>query len=338
MRESKPVKVGIVQGNQALFDRKNALAVHRRLTKDLKARGAELVVWSEAAVPRAFPEARYQDEVRAGIMKDLGVATVAGTVLSRPAEGPAQPGRRRGQFFNTAVLADASGAVLGRYDKHFLLAFGEYLPFGDSLPVLYDWSPNSGHFSKGTSIEPFILGEHRISALICYEDILPAFVNEIVRHADPDLLVNLTNDAWFGDSTEPWIHLALAKLRAVEHRRFLVRATNSGVSAIVDATGGVVAHGGTFREETVLGEARYMRSSTAYKVLGDLPWYAAALAITAMALLSRPKRPKPERGSEASPSAPAKLDSAKGEVDHKENDEGDRPSDRAPPPRSTGQK
>jgi apolipoprotein N-acyltransferase len=289
-RESKAVKVGVVQGNQALFDRKNALAVHRRLTKDLKAKGAELIVWSEAAVPRAFLEPKYQDEVRNGITKDLGVATIVGTVLRRPVEGGAPSGSRRGQFFNTALLADETGAVLGRYDKHYLLAFGEYLPFGDRFPVLYDWSPNSGHFTEGTSIEPFVWGEHRISALICYEDILPAFVNKIVRHADPDLLVNLTNDAWFGDSTEPWIHLALAKLRAVEHRRYLIRATNSGVSAIIDATGGVVTHGGTFREEALLGEARYMRSATGYKLAGDIPWYAVALAVTVMALWSRPRR------------------------------------------------
>ena len=120
----------------------------------------------------------------------------------------------KGTYFNTALLADEKGEILGRYDKQFLLAFGEYLPFGETFPVLYDWSPNSGRFTPGTSIEPLVLGEHRISALICYEDILPSFVNKIVAHADPDLLVNLTNDAWFGDSTEPWIHFALAKMRA----------------------------------------------------------------------------------------------------------------------------
>lgn len=284
------VKIGVVQGNQALFDRKNALTVHKRLSKDLKAQGAELIIWSEAAVPRAFPEAKYKDEVRSAITRDLGVPTVIGTVIVRPLEGERAAGGRRAELFNTALLAGADGAILGRYDKQYLLAFGEYLPFGDVLPILHKWSPNSGHFSRGTTIEPFVLGEHRISALICYEDILPDFVNKIVRHADPDLLVNLTNDAWFGDSTEPWIHLALAKLRAVEHRRYLVRATNSGVSAIIDATGGVVAHGGTFREETVLGEGRYMRATTGYKVLGDVPWYAATIVIAAMAFLSRPKR------------------------------------------------
>src|SRR5947207_13300735 len=105
--------------------------------------------------------------------------------------------------------------------------FGEYLPFGERFPLLYRWSPNSGRFSPGRSLEPLTLRvhgqEHPVSVLICYEDILPAFTNAAVKHAKPELLVNMTNDAWFGDTSEPWEHLALAELRSVEHRRYLVR-------------------------------------------------------------------------------------------------------------------
>ena len=151
-------------------------------------------------------------------------------------------------------------------------------------------SPNSGHLERGTSLAPLPWKGHKITTMICYEDILPGFVNKIVRYADPDLLVNLTNDAWFGRSTEPWIHLALAKLRAVEHRRYLVRATNSGVSAIVDPVGRVVVHGGTYREESVLGEARFMRAKTVYGLLEDWPWWIATAAIAAMSYFSRPKK------------------------------------------------
>src|SRR5690348_1986099 len=143
------------------------------------------------------------------------------------------------------------------------------------FPYLYQMSPNSSRFSPGKSIEPLVWGDHRISTLICYEDILPSFVNGMVAHASPDLLVNMTNDKWFGDSTEPWIHLALAKLRAVEHRRYLVRATNSGVSAIVDATGRVVAHGGTFDAEQLVGEVRFLSSKTVFEALGDIPYWIA---------------------------------------------------------------
>jgi apolipoprotein N-acyltransferase len=285
---AEPVKIGIVQGNSPLIGRHDALSVHLRRTQELKNAGVDLVVWSEGGSGRADRETADYREVRRSITNRLGVRTIVGTLLARV------EGNQRPLYFNTALMADPDGSVKGRYDKEFLLAFGEYLPFGETFPVLYQWSPNSGHFSTGTSLEPLPYGDHKISALICYEDILPGFVNAMVQHADPDLLVNLTNDTWFGDSTEPWIHLALAKLRAVEHRRYLVRATNSGVSAIVDPVGRVALHGHTAVEETLIGVAKFMRAKTVYEILGDWPWRVVAVAAAAMAFLRReqllPKR------------------------------------------------
>ncbi len=281
------VRVGIVQGNQPLVGRHRATRVHLSRTQELKERGAELVIWSEGAIPITFAETNYQEQIPARITKDLGVPTVVGAALWRRREGD-----RRRTYFNTALLVDREGTILGRYDKHFLLLFGEYLPFGKTLPFLYKLSPNSGRFSPGESLDPMLLDGHRLGMLICYEDILPAFVNKLVRHGDPDLLVNLTNDAWFGDTTEPWEHMALAQLRAVEHRRYLIRATNSGVSAIIDAAGRVVLKSETFREEALLGEARYMRQRTLYEMLGDGPWYGLSALSLVMALLRWPGRKK----------------------------------------------
>ena len=193
----------------------------------------------------------------------------------------ADPDRER--WFNTAISTNINGEVIGRYDKEFLLAFGEYLPFGDDFPILYKWTPHSGRFSKGTVLEPVdveVKGvKHKVTVLICYEDILPGFTNRAVAAGDPELLVNITNDAWFGDTTEPWEHLALAKFRAIEHRRFLVRSTNSGVSAIIDPMGGVVTHTKTFTAEAQEGTVRWMRSHTVYEMVGDAPWWMAALAM-----------------------------------------------------------
>jgi apolipoprotein N-acyltransferase len=115
----------------------------------------------------------------------------------------------------------------------------------------------------------------------------------VVRVGNPDLLVNITNDAWFGDTTEPWEHLALAQLRAVEHRRFLVRATNSGVSGIVDAAGRLVLHGGTFREEALLGEVRFLRASTGYELWGDKPFWLGAGLVLVMGFVSRRRAARP---------------------------------------------
>ena len=103
------------------------------------------------------------------------------------------------------------------------------------------------------------------------------------------MLVNVTNDAWFGDTTEPWIHLALAQMRAVEHRRYLLRSTNSGVSAIIDPVGRVIAHGGTFKQETVDTIAHWMKGPrTGYEIWGDAPWWISAVAIAFMSFRKRP--------------------------------------------------
>jgi apolipoprotein N-acyltransferase len=280
--EAEPVKVGIIQGNQPLLGRHNALGVHLARTKELKEKGVDLVVWSEGASARADRESPDYQEVRRAFTNRLGVPTVVGGLLVRPPKGS-----EHAVYFNTALMADTDGSIKGRYDKQYLLAFGEYIPFGDTFPVLYEVSPNSSRFSAGSSLEPLPFGTHKISAMICYEDILPGFVNGMVQHADPDLLVNLTNDTWFGDSTEPWIHLALAKLRAVEHRRYLIRSTNSGVSALVDPVGRVPLHGATFTEEALIGVAKFMRSKTGYEILGDWPWRLLALASLAMAFVRR---------------------------------------------------
>jgi apolipoprotein N-acyltransferase len=293
MQSASRITVGIVQPNLRLFDRRESVMTHLDLTRKLREQHADLVIFSEAGLAKTWAEPRYKDELR-GFARGLGVPTIIGTLLVRPGAMNPETGRPDNQWFNTAVLADKDGTILGRYDKQFLLTFGEYIPFGDTFPVLYKMSPNSSHFSKGDSIEPLVWGDHRISTMICYEDILPSFVNKMVSSANPDLLVNMTNDAWFGDSTEPWIHLALAKLRAVEHRRYLVRATNSGVSAIVDANGRVTMHTATFDAEAAVGEIRFLRARTGYEILGDAPWWIAALAIGFMAVRSR-ARGKPAR-------------------------------------------
>jgi apolipoprotein N-acyltransferase len=105
-----------------------------------------------------------------------------------------------------------------------------------------------------------------------------------------DLLANLTNDAWFGDTTEPWIHLALAKFRAIEHRRFFVRSTNSGVSAFIDPVGRVLVHGGTFQEQTLVHEIAWLKGRTGYELLGNYPFWIVALFSVYAAFAKRTKK------------------------------------------------
>lgn len=299
---AEAAKVGVVQGNMGLFQKREdpgeGLRRHQRLSEQLRDDGADFVVWSESSVTFAVPEAMAGRFMHDRVAARLGIPAIFGAVVFR-----VDPDRER--WFNTALSTDAQGEVTGRYDKQYLLAFGEYLPFGETFPELYSYSPNSGKFSPGSSVEPLVVPiqgkPRRLTTLICYEDIIPGFTNAAVDAAGPDLLVNLTNDAWFGDTIEPWQHLALAQFRAIEHRRFLVRATNSGVSAVVDPVGRVTAHTGTFKVEHLLAPIRWMNASTVYERVGDAPW----ILLTALALFAAfwrvPKRWR--RGEGPAPSA-----------------------------------
>ncbi len=281
--QSQPVKIGLVQSSLGLNERRSALVENLQLTKQAKAQGAELVVWSEATIPEPFEAKNYAASVGQAVGKRLGVPAVVGGVLyERLPPGNAIGGRTE-KYFNSAFIVDEKGHVGGRYDKQFLLMFGEYLPLGETFPSLYDLSPNSGKFTSGRSFEPLHLGEHRLATMICYEDIIPSFVNKLVQTGDPDLLVNLTNDRWFQnqdagqpgerDTSEPIQHLALAKLRSIEHRMYLARVSNSGLSALIDANGRVVVQTQAMRAEVQVGEARYMRVRTVYSLFGDYPWW-----------------------------------------------------------------
>lgn len=291
---AESAKVGYVQGNMALMQKREdpgeGLRRHRRMSAELRDKGADFVVWSESSVTFSVTE----DSMKNGFFRDrfaasLQMPAIFGAVLVR--RDPNRPDGAR--LYNTALATDAKGEITGRYDKQFLLAFGEYLPFGDTFPILYKWSPHSGRFSQGTSLEPVDIDikgtKHKASVLICYEDILPGFTNRAVTHAEPELLVNMTNDAWFGDTLEPWQHLALAKFRAIEHRRFLIRSTNSGVSAIIDPTGVVVdgTLSSTFKAEAKQGVIHWLRGGTIYEVIGDSLWYLTAIGAAFMAFRRR---------------------------------------------------
>ncbi|HEY8042280.1 MAG TPA: apolipoprotein N-acyltransferase [Polyangiaceae bacterium] len=278
-----PVTVGIVQANMGLMEKRTAfddgLKRHLDLSKELEQKdNVDFVVWSETSAMRAVRDESYGLELRSGVAWRIGAPAIFGAVIVKRVTD-----EREYVLYNAAVASNDAGAITSRYDKQYLLTFGEYLPLGETFPVLYKWSPNSGHFTPGVSLDPLELdvqgARHPVTVLICYEDILPRFTNDAVRHADPELLVNMTNDAWFGDSSEPWEHLALASLRAVEHRRYLVRGTNSGVSAVVDPVGRVIAHSGTFRAEAISAPIHWMKGRTVYERIGDWPWLLVSLGL-----------------------------------------------------------
>lgn len=291
-----PVHVGMVQGNMGLLQKREdpgeGLRRHLRLTESLRQKGVDFVVWSESSVTYAVHEAVAAQVMRDSFARSLGIPAIFGGVLYRLPD-PSVPNDFE-RWFNTALATNTQGETTSRYDKHFLLAFGEYLPLGETFPILHKWSPNSGRFSPGKELSPLKVvtrdGTHIVAPLICYEDILPGFTNAMVGSTNPELLVNMTNDAWFGDTAEPWEHLALAKFRAIEHRRYLVRSTNSGVSAVVDPIGRVVLQTKTFEEAASSAIVRWMKRRTVYEFVGDIPWVLSALLSAYFAFFQRRPR------------------------------------------------
>jgi len=292
MAEAEVVRVGLIQGNNPLKRRKRstALKTHLSLSAQAKQQNVDLLVWSEGAIPGVWREKGHERDIKRRVTSKLGVPAVVGAILARRLEEPGPTGRRS-LYFNSALMADAKGQIIGRYDKQYLLMFGEYLPLGDTFPIMYSWSPHSSRFQPGTSFEPLVWGEHRLGTMICYEDIIPGHVNKLVATGSPDLLVNITNDTWFGDSTEPWIHLRLAQSRSIEHRRYLVRVTNSGVSAIIDPLGRPVIQSKVWDKDFIVGEARYLKSSTVYETIGDIPWWGVSFAAFGLCFVRRPGSP-----------------------------------------------
>lgn len=182
---------------------------------------------------------------------------------------------------NTALLLDRGGAVLGMSHKIRLLIFGEYLPFEELLPQLRELVPEAGRFVAGEAMRPLTLprpeGEPvRLAPLVCYEDILPAF-SPIIRAAQADLMVNLTNDAWFGRTSEPALHLQLAAARSVETRRAMVRSTNTGISAFIDPAGRILDATDLDHAETRVRSVPLMRLTSFHGVTARSLYWGAIL-------------------------------------------------------------
>lgn len=287
VRHAEKLRVGIVQANMSLLDKREnpaeGLRRHRALTKKLiDDEKIELAVWPETSVAGAVEESEAFSYYRKRVTGRLGVPAIVGAVLYRDV-----PDARKSIYFNSALISDERGQIQDRYDKQFLLPFGEYLPFGEEYPVLHEWSPNSGKFSKGTSFEPLRFRGHDIATFICYEDIVPSFVNKLMKHGDPELLVNMTNDAWFGDTSEPWEHMALAKMRAVEQRRFFVRSTNSGISGFVDPVGRLLKQTETFKEATLAEDVAWLKLFSPYRLWGNAPYWVLSVAAFIFAFARR---------------------------------------------------
>lgn len=259
------------------------------LTKSAESRGADLVVWPESAYPYTLPHSARRDPGGARAILQPGV------------HGPVLTGaymKGGGAGYNSAILIRPDGTIAKPYDKRHLLWFGETVPLADTFPWL------ARVFARGTGLSPghesvvFETGPIRGAVLNCYEDTLPIAGREAME-GRPNLLVNVTNDAWFSGSAEGELHLHLAVLRAIELRRDLVRSVNEGPTSFVDAAGRVRARYDAPLPATLPVEAALLDGApTLYARAGDAP---LLLAVVGAILVSLARR---RRGRNASSAAP----------------------------------
>ncbi|MFQ5702119.1 MAG: apolipoprotein N-acyltransferase [Acidobacteriota bacterium] len=259
---------------------------HFEMTRAAGREGAKLVIWSESSVPVSITA----DPGYATRLRDLATETGAEIVVGSVAFGSEGPQRHP---LNSAFLVRPGQGVAGRYDKRRLVPFGEYVPLKKLLFFLQPLVEAASDFHAGTGANLLASGHGAIGPLICYDAIFPGLARDSVREG-AQMLVNISNDAWYAGTAMPYQDLAQSALRAVECRRYLLRSANVGFSAFVDPSGVIVQRGDLGRSLVLKSSIGASTTMTPYVVLGDV--FAAGCAILtafALALASQRVRRKP---------------------------------------------
>jgi apolipoprotein N-acyltransferase len=308
---AEKLRVGVVQANVGIHEkfvpglREQQHALHLSLSQQLSSQGADLILWPESSYPYAMPRPVPGDwpvgdrrKVQSGFQTPIvfGALTVD------------RKGAGDYDMFNTAIMLDKEGKAVGTFDKNFLLIFGEYLPFAHELDFLRRAIPEISNFSRGTETTTFPIDvrgkRYSLGPMICYEDIIPAFGRRLFADKNPpNLMVNITNDAWFGATSEPYEHLALAVFRAVEHRVELVRAVNTGVSAFVDAAGRIYEKGPSVDPQlqpdakpvTLIADMALLPPGGLFQRIGETFGFLCLCAVMLLGALSRQRAGAPLR-------------------------------------------
>jgi apolipoprotein N-acyltransferase len=285
---SEQIRVAVVQGNidqaQKWDPRFQVLTTvkYRRLSLESPAKDADLIIWPETATPFYFMDNPVlTDMVLEGIK-----ATSAHFIIGSPSYA-----KTKGHliYHNSAYLVSPQGKSQGKYDKVHLVPFGEYVPMKRFLPFIDKLVAQVGDFKPGRKGHILAWAGHRVGVLICYESIFPELARATVRNG-ADLLVNITNDAWFGRTGAAFQHFSMAVFRAVENRRCLARAANTGISGFIDANGRIIHTTDLFEDAVVTRPTALLKVRSLYTRWGDWPLWVLTLGLTALCIRRRIKR------------------------------------------------
>jgi apolipoprotein N-acyltransferase len=301
--ETSKLDVLLVQGNAPLARERNPEVIGRNVGRlfELSARAPHqnaLIVWPEGAIP-AFLPAELRSVRSDPVLPWFG----DGSAFLVGAYAIDYDEKR----YNAAFAVAPDGTVGRPYFKQVLIPFGEYMPFSTWFPWIKTLNANAGVFSAGSEVQVFAYPMRRrdgtsytlrVSPLVCYEDTLPALARTATLKG-AELLVNLTYDTWFGRSAAPFEHHLIAAFRAIENRRYLVRATNNGYSAVVDPLGRTIAQIPPFAEGTAAARVDLLNYRSTYTHhVGERPWWGL-LAVSLGVIAVRRWRVSPDHAQTA---------------------------------------
>lgn len=289
MAKSPSIDVDLIQGNidQGIkWDdhyRNETMMIYQSLSNRIEIPEG-LTIWPETAVPYYFQDL---DNNHRNII-EIAKSTNRWLLIGSPSYTKKAIGSTYG---NSAFLISPKGEITGKYDKIHLVPFGEYVPLRSLFPFMEKIVAGIGDFEAGTNYEPLAFKDVKMGVMICYEGIFPEPVKKYKRR-EANLLVNITNDAWYGRTSAPYQHMSMSVFRAIEGRLFLARAANTGISAIVDATGKIVSQTGLYERTTLKGKVKILEIPTVYARFGDLFAFAciAGLAILLLATIRKEKK------------------------------------------------
>jgi len=264
-------------GTQAVYLIRQHPAVEGADPKAPVASSTNLIVWPESPAPFQENDPQFRSAL-ASLAREANAPIIAGNIgIDRTSENA-----RGYNLFNSASFITRQGDFAGRYDKMHLVPFGEYVPFKQLFFFAKSLLNEVGTFDPGQHRAVFTTGGHSYGTFICYESIFGDEVRQFTQRG-AEVLINISNDGWYGDTSAPWQHLNMARMRAIENHRWVLRATNTGVTASISPFGRVIAAAPRHIRTSIRVSFAYEHDLTFYAAHGDLFAYACAL-ITAIAL------------------------------------------------------
>jgi apolipoprotein N-acyltransferase len=242
----------------------------------------DLVVWPESPAPFEEADPRFQKAMK-DVAQSAQAPVIAGNIgmFLDNGEGGGW------HFYNSALVVGADGARVGRYDKIHLVPFGEYIPFKRLLFFARKLTGRVSEFTRGDEREVFRLNGHRYGVFICYESVFADEVREFAQ-LGAEVLVNISDDGWYGDTSAPWQHLNMARMRAIENRRWILRDTNNGITAVIDPYGRVRQSIPRHAVDALPAQFGFRDDVTFYTAHGDIfAWFCVLSAFVIVAWSGR---------------------------------------------------